>query len=79
MANNSWIDMELSAVFGGWTLQETEPAIESRLSEQDEKAVMLELARIERVVAERRAAIFSQSAAKSRAFKALRSHRIAGA
>jgi hypothetical protein len=78
MNTNSWIDMELSAVFGNWTLPETEPAIESGLSEHDEQAIMLELAKIERIVAARRAALSAQSAAKARSFRVLRHNRIAG-
>ena len=78
--NTSWIDVELSAVFGGLALQESEPVLESGLSEADEHAILAELQRIERIVAERRSAIVAQDAAKARAFKALRRHRmVAGA
>ena len=78
MNNMSWIDLELSAVFGNWTLPETEPVL-TGLPEQDERAILLELEKIERVVAARRAALSAQSAAKSRAFRVLRHHRMAGA
>lgn len=76
--NTSWIDVELSAVFGGWTIPKSEPVLDG-LPEQDERAILLELARIERIVAERRAALSAQSAAKARSFRTLRRHRIAGA
>ncbi len=79
MNNMSWIDLELSAVFGNWTLPDSEPVLESGLPEQDERAILLELEKIERVVAARRAALSAQSAAKSRAFRVLRHHRMAGA
>lgn len=74
--NNSWIDVELAAVFGNWMLPESEPDIESGLSAEAEAAIVAELARIERVVAERRAALTVQSAAKERAFRAIRRHRM---
>ena len=78
--NTSWIDLELASVFGGWTLPETEQMLESGLDETTEAAILLELAKIERIVAERRSAIVAQDAAKARAFKALRRHRmVAGA
>ena len=76
---NSWIDVELSAVFGNWTMPKSEPAIESGLSDEDERAILVELAKIERIVAERRSALTAQSAAKARAFKALRRSRLVGA
>lgn len=73
----SWIDLELSAVFGNWTPPETEPVL-TGLPEQDERAILLELEKIERVVAARRAALSAQDAAKARAYRVLRHNRIAG-
>lgn len=77
MNTKSWIDVELSAVFGNWTLPENEPVL-TGLPEQDERAILLELEKIERVVAERRAALCAQSAAKARSFRVLRHNRMAG-
>ena len=75
----SWIDLELSAVFGGWTLPETEQMLESGLDETTEAAILLELAKIELIVAERRKALTAQSAAKARAFRVLRRSKVASA
>ena len=75
----SWIDLELASVFGGWTLPETEQMLESGLDETTEAAIAIELAKIERIVAERRSALTAQSAAKARAFRAMRRHRMVSA
>lgn len=78
MNTNSWIDVELSAVFGGWTIQKSEPVLDG-LPEQDEREIMLELSRIEKIVSERRAALSAQSAAKARSFRVLRRQKFIGA
>lgn len=74
---NSWIDVELSAVFSNIKLP-SEPTI-SGLSAEAEAAIVADLQRIERIVAERRKALFAQNAAKARAFKAMRRSRFVGA
>lgn len=67
MRTQSWIDLELSAVFGNIQLP------------KDEAAIVAELQRIDRIVAERRAALTVQSADKARAFKSMRRSRFVSA
>lgn len=79
MRTQSWIDLELSAVFGNIQLPKSEPMLESGLSAEDKAAIVAELQRIERIVAERRAALTVQSADKARAFKSMRRSRFVSA